>query len=297
MKVAVTGSTGLVGRSLVGLLRAKGDVVVRLVRHGDPAADEVTWDAVTGAVNENHLAGVDAIVHLAGENIATRWSGKVKTAIRDSRVKGTDAIARIAARLPRKPDVLVCASAIGLYGDRGDEVLDEDAAPGKGFLPDVCSAWEAAAAPARDAGIRVVHVRIGVVLSPLGGALEKMLPPFKLGLGGPIGNGRQWLSWISIGDVCGALRHAVVTPSLAGPVNAVAPNPATNRDFAKTLGKVLHRPALAPLPGFVAKLALGQMAEDLLLASTRVAPKKLQASGFRFEHPQLEAALTHVLAR
>ena len=298
MKVAVTGSTGLVGRSLVAMLRAGGDQVVRLVRHDDVGVDEVTWDPGRAPPDLNLLAGVDAVVHLAGEPIAgKRWSSKVKQRIRDSRVHGTEMIAKTVAAMDRKPDVLVCASAVGFYGDRGAEELTEDSDPGSGFLVDVCREWEQAAEPARKAGIRVVHLRIGVVLSPLGGALEKMLTPFRAGAGGVIGSGEQYMSWIAIDDVCGAIQHAIATPSLEGPVNAVTPNPVTNREFTKMLGRVLVRPTIAPMPGFVARLAFGEMAQHLLLSSARVLPKRLPASGFRFRHDKLEPALRHLLGR
>lgn len=298
MKVAVTGSTGLVGHSLVAMLRSGGDSVIRLVRHDDVATDEVRWDPDGGAPDPNLMAGVDAVVHLAGENIAgKRWNAKVKRRIRDSRVNGTRTIAEAVAKLERKPEVLVCASAIGFYGDRGDEELTEDSEAGSGFLADVCEEWERAADPAREAGIRVVHARFGVVLSPLGGALEKMLTPFKAGAGGVIGSGRQHMSWISIDDACGVIQHAIASPDVEGPVNAVAPNPVTNREFTKTLGRVLSRPTIAPMPGIVARLAFGEMAKHLLLASAKVLPKRLSASGYRFRHPTLEPALRHLLGR
>ncbi len=298
MKVAITGSTGLVGRSLTALLGAGGDHVVPMVRTRDVGRDGVFWDPQSGNVDLNHLAGVDAVVHLAGENIAgKRWNGRVKAAIRDSRVQGTKSIAQICATLPRNPDVLVCASAVGFYGDRGDEELTESSDAGVGFLSDVCQEWESAAEPAREAGIRVVHMRFGVVLSPLGGALEKMLLPYKLGGGGPIAGGQQWIPWISIDDACGAIQHAIVTTDLEGPVNTVAPNPVTNADYATTLGGVLGRPAVVPMPGLVAKIAFGEMAKHLLLGSTRALPKRLTSSGYRFQHPKLDGALKHLLGK
>jgi uncharacterized protein (TIGR01777 family) len=298
MKVAVTGASGLVGRALTARLGSDGHHVVRLVRRADPGRDEVSWDPASGGIDANQLAGIDAMVHLAGENIAgLRWNAKVKRAIRDSRVDGTRAIAEAVAGMDRKPDVLVCASAIGFYGDRGDEELVEESAPGEGYLPDVCREWEEAAQPARDAGIRVVHLRIGVVLAADGGALDKMLAPFRLGVGGVIGNGRQFMSWIALDDVCGAIEHVLATPGLEGPVNTVAPGAVTNREFTKTLGTVLVRPTILPIPGIGARVAFGEMAGPLLLGSTRVVPAKLSQTGYRFEHPKLEGALRAVLGR
>jgi uncharacterized protein (TIGR01777 family) len=237
-------------------------------------------------------------VHLAGENIAGgRWTAAMKQKIRDSRVNGTRSLCEALARMESPPKVLVVASAIGFYGNRDDEIMDESSKAGEGFLSDVCREWEDATQAARDAGIRVVNLRIGVVLSPKGGALAKMLTPFKLGGGGIIGNGRQYWSWISIDDVAGAIHHALMTDSLSGPVNAVAPNAPMNREFTKTLGRVLRRPTILPMPAFAAKLALGEMANDLLLASTRVEPTKLIESGYKFRQPTLEKSLRHILGK
>jgi len=239
---------------------------------------------------------LDAVVHLAGENIAgARWTQRQKTLIRDSRVKGTRVLSDLMGRRSPPPKVLVCASAIGYYGDRGDEILREDSASGSGFLPDVCREWEAACQPAAAKSIRVVNLRIGIVLSQAGGALAKMLTPFKLGAGGVIGSGRQYMSWIALDDVASAIHHALTHDSLRGPVNAVAPNPVTNRDFTRTLGRVLSRPTLFPMPAFVARLALGEMADALLLASARVVPARLLESGFVFRYPDLVGALRHLL--
>jgi uncharacterized protein (TIGR01777 family) len=297
MRIVVTGASGLVGSALVPFLGTAGHSVVRAVR-GKAGAGEVAWDPSAGRMDASALEGTDAVVHLAGENIAgARWSPEVKARIRASRVDGTSLVARTLAAMPRKPKVLVCASAVGFYGNRGDETLDESSARGQGFLPDVCDAWEQAAAPARDAGIRVVHLRIGVVLSPKGGALAKMLPPFRMGLGGVLGSGRQWMPWISIDDVLGAMLHAVSTESVSGAVNAVAPGVVTNRDFTKTLGRVLSRPTVFPVPAFGARLLFGEMADELLLGSTRAVPRRLEASGYRFRHADLESALRHVLGR
>jgi uncharacterized protein (TIGR01777 family) len=235
---------------------------------------------------------VDAIVHLAGENIgARRWSKGQMLKIRESRVAGTRLISEGAVRITRRPKVLVSASAIGFYGDRGDEVLSEDATRGEGFLAEVCADWELATDQAVRSGLRVVNPRIGMVLAKGGGALEKMLPPFRFGLGGRIGSGRQWMSWIQLDDLVGVLCRAIDDESLSGPVNAVAPNPVTNADFTRALGRALHRPTVFPLPGFVARILMGKMADELLLASTRVVPTKLTEGGFEFQHPEIDAGL------
>lgn len=246
----------------------------------------------------SRLNGVDAVVHLAGENIASgRWTKAKKERIRDSRVNGTRNLCESLSLLPEPPRVLVCASAIGYYGDRGEIALTEADQPGRGFLPEVCTAWERATKPATDEGIRVVNLRIGIVLTPEGGALQQMLLPFQLGLGGKVGNGRQYWSWISLPDLVRAIQFAIETESLSGAVNAVAPNPVTNEVFTQKLGRVLRRPTLVPLPAFAARLVLGEMADDLLLSSIRVVPQKLQNAGFEFEHPELERALRAVLNR
>jgi uncharacterized protein (TIGR01777 family) len=299
MHVLVTGSTGLVGSALLPALTHSGHRVTRLVR-SQPRSGEaaVRWDPAAGTVDVAGLVGLDAVVHLAGENIASaRWTPEQKAKIRDSRVKGTQLLCQSLAQLAQPPKVLVCASAIGYYGDRGAEVLREDSAPGSGFLAEVCRAWEAATEPAAQKGIRVVRLRIGLVLSATGGALKKMLPPFRMGLGGKIGSGQQYMSWIDLDDLVGAILHALTTEPLAGPVNGVAPNPVTNLEFTKTLGRVLGRPTLFPMPAFAARLAFGEMADALLLASTRVVPTRLSATGFTFRYPQLESALRHVLGK
>ncbi|MFK7819054.1 MAG: TIGR01777 family oxidoreductase, partial [Planctomycetaceae bacterium] len=247
-------------------------------------------------LNADLLEGVDAVVHLAGESIATgRWSDQKKHRIKHSRIAGTRTLCEALAAMERKPEVLVCASATGFYGDRGDELLTEDSAPGEGFLVDVCQGWEEATAAASNAGIRVVNIRIGVVLDKQGGALAAMLMPFKMGVGGKIGSGKQYWSWITLTDLVRAIDHCICTESLNGPVNAVSPNPSTNTEFTKAMGKALGRPTIFPLPGFMAKLVLGQMAEDLLLASARVVPNRLRESGFEFKYSDLNAALTHAL--
>jgi uncharacterized protein (TIGR01777 family) len=249
-------------------------------------------------IDSAKLEGLDAVVHLAGENIAEgSWTAEKKARIRDSRVKGTRLVSKALAGLNQKPRVLVCASAIGFYGDRGAEILTEQSPAGSGFLADVCQEWEAATEPAAQAGIRVVNMRIGIVLTPRGGALQKMLLPFKFGVGGVMGDGRQYWSWVSIDDVIGAIYHAITNDALSGPVNAVAPRAATNAEFTKTLGRVLSRPTLFPMPAFLARLALGEMADALLLASTRVEPARLLNSGYSFRHADLEGALRFLLGK
>lgn len=293
LRVAVTGSTGLVGTSLCAFLTTGGHEVLRLVRRAPrPGADEVRWDPQGGAVDTAVLEGLDAVVHLAGKGIASgRWNAARKAAIRESRVEGTRCLCEALAGLQAPPRVLAAASAIGFYGDRGDEPLDEASAPGKGFLPEVCAAWEAAADPARAAGIRVVHPRIGVVLAAAGGALGQMLVPFRCGLGGPIGSGRQIMSWIALEDLIGAIHAALFDERLEGPVNAVSPHAVTNAEFARTLGKVLRRPAVLPLPAAAVRAIFGQMGQELLLAGARVVPSRLEGCGFPFLYPQLEGAL------
>ena len=301
MLVAVTGSTGLIGAALVPRLAGAGHGVVRLVRGAPrPALAErlVRWDPDTGGIEPSGLDGVDAVVHLAGESVAGgRWTAAKKRRIRESRVPATRALCETLAQLREPPRVLVAASATGYYGDRGDQVLREESAPGASFLAGVCREWEAAAEPAARRGIRVVHLRIGIVLSPQGGALAALLPPFRLGAGGPVGSGAQWMSWIGLDDTAGAVLHALVNDAVTGPVNVVAPAPVTNREFARTLGRVLRRPAILPLPAFAARLLLGQMADELLLASARVLPARLQATGFAFRDATLEGALRRILGR
>ncbi|MDE0214931.1 MAG: TIGR01777 family oxidoreductase, partial [Deltaproteobacteria bacterium] len=269
--------------------------VVRLGRSA-PEAGDVRWDPEGGLLDAGALEGVDGVVHLAGENIATgRWTAEKKRRIRESRVRGTRLLAETLAGLERSPRVLVSASAIGFYGDRGDEELSETSPAGAGFLPDVCREWEVATEAAQGKDIRVVHARLGVVLSTGGGALAKMLTPFKLGAGGIIGNGRQYMSWITLDDTVAALGHLLATDSVAGPVNVVAPGAVTNHEFTKTLGRVLRRPTLFPMPAFAARLAFGEMADALLLASTRVKPAALLESGYAFRHDSLEEGLRHVI--
>jgi uncharacterized protein len=297
--VAVSGASGLVGTSLVSSLQAGGHRVLPLVRRAArPGEDALAWDPSSGAIEPAGPAVADAVVHLAGDSImGLRWTAEKKRRIRESRTTATRLLVQTLTRLPKPPAVLVCASGIGYYGSRGDEVLTEESRPGTGFLADLARDWEAATAAAIAQGIRVVNLRLGVVLSVKGGALAKMLTPFRLGLGGVIGDGAQWMSWIGLDDVTGAIRHALSTDALRGPVNAVAPAPVTNAEFTRTLGRVLSRPALVPLPAFAARLALGEMADELLLTSQRVVPARLQASGYAFRYPVLEIALRAALGR
>ena len=296
--IAVTGASGLIGRALLARLRSNGRRVRRLVRSARPDdADAIVWDPARGVLDARDLEGVEAVVHLAGEPIAQRWTGARRDAIRESRVRGTTLLARAIAALERKPSVMLSGSAVGYYGDRGDEAVDEESPSGTDFLAGIAREWEASTAAAKDAGVRVVLLRTGIVLSPRGGALERLLPPFRLGVGGPIGTGRQWMSWISLDDHIGAMEHALATTGLHGPVNLVSPNPVTNAEFAATLGRVLGRPALVPVPSFALELLYGEMARATILAGQRVLPRALLRSGFRFAHPTLEEALRFELAR
>jgi uncharacterized protein (TIGR01777 family) len=298
MIIAITGSSGLVGSALVHALEADGHLVRPVVRRAArPDANEIRWDPDRGMIDAAEFAGVDAVVHLAGENIAAhRWTPSFKDKILQSRVRGTKLLCDTLAGLASKPSDLISASAIGYYGNRGSEPLDESAAPGAGFLPEVCRQWEAATASARDADIRVVNLRIGFVLSKDGGGLAKMLTPFRLGGGGVIGTGNQYMSWIAIDDLVRVIQFTLSAAALAGPVNAVAPNPVTNREFTKTMGSVLHRPTILPMPAFAAKLAFGDMADDMLLGGARVEPRAISNARFEFRYPQLDAALRHILA-
>ena len=291
----------MIGSRLVPELVAAGHRLRILSRRSGPSTPDIrsyVWDPEAGRIEDEALAGVDAVVHLAGESVAGgRWTTKRKEAIRRSRVLGTSLLAqRLAALSAPRPKVLVSASAIGVWGDRGDELLDDDSPPGEGFLSEVAVEWEAAAEPARQAGIRVVHPRIGVVLSRAGGALKTMLLPFQLGIGGVFGPGTQWMSWILLDDLVSVFRVLLERAHLAGPIAAVAPNAVTNREFTKTLGRVLHRPTIFPVPSFGARLAFGEMADGLLLASARVQPRRLVESGFDYEEPSLEGALRAALA-
>ncbi|MCA1816228.1 MAG: TIGR01777 family oxidoreductase [Acidobacteria bacterium] len=300
MKIIVTGASGLVGSSLVPSFLGRGHEVTQLVRRKSAGkvagVREVEWQPARGEVDAAALEGYDAAVHLAGENITGgRWTQEKKRRIRDSRVQSTRLLAETLARLNAKPRVLVSASAIGYYGERGDELLTEESAAGEGFLADVCREWEAAAQAAIDAGVRTVFLRFGLILSGEGGALVKMLLPFKLGLGGKVGSGRQFYSWVTIDDVVEIIHFALANDALRGAVNVVAPEAATNAEFTKALGRALGRPTILPAPAFGLRLAFGEMADALLLASERVAPERLRQAGYQFKYPTLDGALQHVL--
>ena len=301
MNIVMSGSHGFIGSTLVDSLAAAGHTVICLSRSRPPAgvqrAGEIYWNFETAYVDTAGLEGQDAVIHLAGESIAGRWTPKKKSRILLSRVRGTRLLAEALAHLSQPPAVLVSASAVGYYGDRAGEVLTEESAVGGGFLGQVAHEWESATEPASKRGIRVVCLRIGVVLGTGGGALAQMLPPFRLGVGGVVGSGKQYMSWISRDDLAGIVQHVMTAEKLNGPVNAVAPNPVTNREFTKTLGKVLSRPTIFPLPAFVVRLLFGQMGEELLLGSQRVLPTRLQASGYNFQHPVLEGALRSILGK
>ncbi len=296
LRVAITGQSGMLGRSLTAMLVTGGHEVLPVVRRA-PLAGEIAWDPQAGTIEREKLVGVDAVVHLAGDNIAEgRWTDEKKARVRDSRVQGTTLIAETLARLEGGPKVLVSASAIGWYGDR-PELVDEASAPGKGFLPEVCELWERSADPARAAGLRVVHPRIGIVLSLEGGALAKLSAAFSAGIGGRVGKGDQGMSWIALDDVVGALHAALLDPMLEGPVNLTAPYPVDNVTFVRTLGDVMHRPSALPLPGAAVKLMFGEMGERLLLDGAFVKPSQLEASRHRFSYPELDGALRHLLGR
>jgi hypothetical protein len=296
LRIAITGASGFVGSAAGQDLARAGPDVVRLVRTAAGAPGTAAWNPATGELDAA-LGPVDAVIHLAGENIAAgRWTAARKQAIADSRGPATERLCRHLAALPHRPSTLISASAVGIYGDCGDDELDEDSRPGTGFLADVGRAWEDATRPARDAGIRVVNLRIGMVLDPAGGALGKMLPPFRLGLGGPLGGGRQWVSWITRADLLRVLHFALAHEELRGPVLAVAPEPVTNRDFTRALGQALRRPAVLPAPAFALRLLLGEMADALLLSSQRCLPRRLLQAGFAFEQPALGPALAAIFA-
>jgi len=293
-RILISGASGLIGSALVPSLESHGYEVIRLVRQQTDKANEVQWDPMS-PIPPEQVSGYDAIIHLSGESITSRWTAAKKTRIRDSRVVSTTNLSEALAKAESAPKTFLCASATGYYGSRGDEVLIEESAPGAGFLPQACVEWESATSPAMNAGIRTVNLRTGIVLCRDGGALKPMLLPFRLGLGGRIGNGRQWWSWIHIEDFVAAVHHILKNESVKGPVNMVSPDPVTNAEFTKTLGEALKRPAILPVPAFAARIALGQLADEALLASARVQPKKLLESGFQFKFPQLGVALENLL--
>ena len=295
-RVLVSGSSGLVGSALVPALTASGYEVTRLVRGGSSGQSQLAWDP-TKPLAPDTLSGFDALVHLAGESIVGRWTEDKKRRIVESRVLPTKHLAEAMAKASRPPRVFICASAIGYYGDRGDEVLREESSPGARFSSQLCVQWENACQAAVAAGIRTVNLRFGIVLSAAGGALKKMLPPFRLGAGGNMGNGRQWMSWVDLQDVTVAILHILKTEALRGAVNMTAPNPVTNAEFTKTLAAVLSRPAILPMPAFAARLLFGQMADELLLASQRVEPAKLLASSYVFQQPELRRSLQMILQK
>ena len=299
LRVVLSGASGLVGQALKPFLTTGGHQVLTLVRRqANPQVGEISWDPAAGTLDAAALEAVDAVVHLSGENIAAgRWTAERKRRFASSRVGSTRLLSEALAGLKRPPRVLVSASAVGIYGNRGEQTLTESSPAGAGFLADLCRDWEAAAAPAARAGVRVVHPRIGAVIAARGGALGKMLRPFQLGLGGVIGSGRQYMSWISLDDLLGVIHEALFNPEITGPVNAVAPEPVTNRQFVKTLGGVLHRPTVLPLPAAAVNLLFGEMGRTVLLEGARVVPAKLQSAGFEFRHPTLESALRAELGR
>lgn len=297
-RILVSGASGLIGSALASFLSTGGHTVYRLARNSS-RFDKCTilWPATANLADDIGLEGFDAVVHLAGESIAGRWTDAKKQRIRDSRILGTRKLCQMLSHLKDPPQTLICASAIGFYGNRGDEILTEQSAPGDDFLATTCQDWERESHIAEKAGIRVVHLRFGVVLTPAGGALAQMLTPFRLGIGGVIGNGSQYVSWISLDDVLGAILHALMTGDLQGPVNVVSPNPVTNRELSKTLGTILHRPACFPLPSAVVNILFGEMGNALLLSSARVSPARLLETGYSFRHPTLHTALQHLLGK
>lgn len=295
MKVLVSGSSGLIGKLVTAALKSRGDQVLRLVRAQSTDADAVFWDIDNEIVDKTKLTDIDAVIHLAGEPVAEKWTPETKRRIRQSRREGTELLAQTLASLEQTPKVLISGSAIGYYGSRGDEVLTESSTIGTGFLPDVCRDWENATGAARVAGIRTVMLRIGIVLSSHGGALSKMLQPFQMGVGGQLGDGQQYMSWVAIDDVVGAILFILDNEAVEGPTNMTAPNPVRNSEFTSTLGKVLHRPTIFPVPPAVLRMAVGEMADELILSSANVVPNRLNKAGYQFKYPDLFGALQHVL--
>lgn len=295
--ILLSGGSGMLGSSIARTLQSDGTSLLRLVRNGPAGADTVRWSPSESHVSApERLEGITAAIHLSGANVADRrWTSAYRREIWESRVHTTRVLAETLARLQQPPQVLMAASAVGFYGDRGDEILDENSTPGSGFLPELCTAWEAAAKPAIDAGIRVVHLRTGVVLAREAGALKKMLRVFQIGLGGKLGSGRQWMSWIAESDLVAAVRFLLTAEAISGPVNIVAPNPVSNAEFTRDLARALHRPAFLPAPAFGLRMIFGQMADEALLASTRAFPAKLHQAGFSYRFPELHQALAHTL--
>jgi uncharacterized protein (TIGR01777 family) len=294
MNILVSGSTGLIGTALVSSLEKDGHTVKRLVRKSPASENEIFWDPGS-KIDSSKLEGFDAVVHLAGESIMGRWNEEKKAKIRNSRVEGTKSLAQGLASTSNPPKVWICASAIGYYGDRGNELLKEDSPPGTSFLAEACREWESATAAAADKGIRVVNTRFGIVLSDKGGAVKQMLTPFKIGVGGKVGSGKQFYSWIALEDLVEGAKHVFKNETLKGPVNFVSPNPVTNEEFTRILAKVLCRPAVLPMPAFAARKVFGEMADALLLASAKVEPSKLLESHYPFRYPELEGALRNIL--
>lgn len=295
MKILITGATGLIGSRLQASLSAAGHELLLASRKSPKSESYVQWDIKEGFAEPEKLEGIDAVIHLAGENLNGRWTDEKKKKIRESRVLGTRNIVDAISRLKERPRVLVSASAIGFYGDRGDEIMTETSPPGKGFLPEICREWEAEARRAEDAGIRTVLLRAGIVLSKDGGALGAMLMPFKFGLGGVVGSGKQWMSWISLEDHAAIVRYVLENETIRGAVNSVSPNPVTNEQFTKTIGEVLYRPTFIPVPEFAVHLAFGEMGDTLLLDSIRAVPKRLDDAGFEFKFPDLKKALENAV--
>jgi len=291
MKIAIAGASGLVGSALIPILQSHGNQITRLVR-SSPKPGEIEWHPNQDEVSPQSLEGFETIINLAGENIAGgRWTDEQKRKIRDSRINGTHLLSEAVAKMNSKPGAFICASATGIYGDRDDETLDEQSESGGGFLAGVCREWEQATGPASKAGVRVVNLRMGPILAREGGMLSKLLTPFKMGMGGKVGSGKQYISWVALDDAVNAIKLAISDESIHGPINIVSPNPVRNEEFTKTLGHVLNRPTALAMPAFAARLAFGEMADEMLLASQKVLPKRLTAAGFQFQYPTLESAM------